>query len=180
VDIVKMQTVASMQTRARAAPCTSASKRMVVAPRVVMTPSSFRANTQALKRVLVAPKAAAIEMSEGEVDEASYKNAMPDVKVKLRIRMRGYDHVLLGDACSQIAALADATGAYLAGPVMLPTKRRIYCVLRSPHVNKDAREHFEVRVHHRLVDLSNLSVEVMSAMMDWTPPAGIEVKCSVV
>jgi small subunit ribosomal protein S10 len=175
-----MQTVVSMQTRARAAPCSSATKRMVVAPRVVMTPSSFRVNAQAPKRVLVAPKAAAIEMAEGGVDEDSYVNAMPDVKVKLRIRMRGYDHTLLHDACTQIRALADATGAKLAGPVMLPTRRRLYCVLTSPHVNKDAREHFEVKVHHRLVDLSNLSVEVMAVMMDWTPPAGVEVKCSVV
>jgi small subunit ribosomal protein S10 len=62
---------------------------------------------------------------------------------------------------------------------MLPTKRRIYCVLRSPHVNKDAREHFEIRTHHRLVDLKDLSAETVALMMDWVPPSGVEVECSI-
>lgn len=63
--------------------------------------------------------------------------------------------------------------------VMLPTKRRIYCVLRSPHVNSNSREHFEIRSHHRLVDLKNLSAETVSMMMQWVPPSGVEVECSI-
>lgn len=59
--------------------------------------------------------------------------------------MRGYDIGILAKACEQIMLIARMTGAKIAGPVMLPTKKRIYCVLRSPHVNKDAREHFEIR-----------------------------------
>jgi small subunit ribosomal protein S10 len=99
--------------------------------------------------------------------------------VKLRIRMRGYDISLLEDACKQVVSIADATGCDMAGPVMLPTRRKVYCLLRSPHVDKDAREHFEVRIHNRLIDLKNLSSETVGAMMDWVPPAGVDVQCSV-
>lgn len=100
--------------------------------------------------------------------------------VKLRVRMRGYDTVLLNDAISQIRAVAEATGVDFKGPVMLPTRRKIFCVLTSPHVDKDAREHFEMRTHHRLVDLRNLSSQAVEAMMQWVPPPGLEVECSIV
>lgn len=69
--------------------------------------------------------------------------------VRLRIRMRGYSSSLLAEAVEQIHAISETTGATFKGPVMLPTHKRLYCVLRSPHVNKDAREHFEIKVHHR-------------------------------
>jgi small subunit ribosomal protein S10 len=58
--------------------------------------------------------------------------------------MRGYDVGILADACSQVTDIAAITGAQVSGPVNLPTKKKIYCVLRSPHVDKDAREHFEI------------------------------------
>jgi small subunit ribosomal protein S10 len=106
--------------------------------------------------------------------------APPHPQVKLRVRMRGYDISILRDACDQIVAIGRLTGAKIAGPVHLPTKRKIYCVLRSPHVNKDAREHFEVRTHHRLIDLSNLSAQTVEALMEWVPPAGLEVETSIV
>jgi small subunit ribosomal protein S10 len=100
--------------------------------------------------------------------------------VKLRVRMRGYDVALLREAVDNIKSLAEATGVDFKGPVMLPTRRKLYCVLRSPHVDKDAREHFEVRTHHRLVDLANLSSQAVEAMMQWVPPPGLEVECSIV
>lgn len=108
-------------------------------------------------------------------------NALPMAsdKARLRIRMRSYEIGLLADCVSQIQSVAEATGAVVRGPVMLPTKKKVYCVLRSPHVDKDAREHFEVRTHHRLVDLQNLSAETVAAMMQWIPPSGVEVECSI-
>lgn len=96
---------------------------------------------------------------------AAANNPISSENVKLRVRMRGYDIVLLRDAVEQIRAVANATGVEFSGPVMLPTKRKIFCVLRSPHVDKDAREHFEVRTHHRLIDLKNLSSQAVEAMM---------------
>lgn len=100
--------------------------------------------------------------------------------VKLRVRMRGYSITQLKEAVDQIRAVAEATGVDFTGPVMLPTRRKLYCVLRSPHVDKDAREHFEVRTHHRLVDLKNLSSQAVEAMMQWVPPPGLECECSIV
>lgn len=106
--------------------------------------------------------------------------SMPTENVKLRVRMRGYDKDLLADAVDEIQSIADATGAKFVGPVMLPTKRRIYCVLRSPHANKDSREHFEIRTHNRLVDVSNLSVQTIQALMDYSAPSGVEMESSLV
>jgi small subunit ribosomal protein S10 len=99
---------------------------------------------------------------------------------QLRVRMRGYDIGILAKACEQIALIAGLTGAQIAGPVMLPTKKRVYCVLRSPHVNKDAREHFEIRTHNRLIDVSGLSSQTVQALMEWVPPSGLEVETSIV
>jgi small subunit ribosomal protein S10 len=99
---------------------------------------------------------------------------------QLRVRMRGYDIAILAKACEQIKLVAGLTGARIAGPVMLPTKKRVYCVLRSPHVNKDAREHFEIRIHNRLMDVTNLSSQTVQALMEWVPPSGLEVETSIV
>lgn len=114
------------------------------------------------------------------MDSTSNANILPSEKVKLRVRMRGYDVRILESACEQVVDIAVLTGAKAAGPVRLPTKKKVYCVLRSPHVNKDAREHFEIRTHHRLVDLTNLSAQTVQALMEWVPPSGLEVETSVV
>jgi small subunit ribosomal protein S10 len=127
----------------------------------------------------------AIDFSEyaDDVDVTAGSSAVSPISsenVKLRVRMRGYDITLLRDAVDQIRTVAEATGVEFKGPVMLPTRRKVFCVLRSPHVDKDAREHFEVRTHHRLVDLKNLSSQAVEAMMQWVPPPGLEVECSIV
>jgi len=83
---------------------------------------------------------------------------------KLRIRLRAYDPHLVDEACTQLISLAEETGTSTIGPIPLPTKRRIYCVLRSPHVNKDAREHLEIRTHVRLLDLVDPTPKTMDAI----------------
>lgn len=100
--------------------------------------------------------------------------------LKLRVRMRGYDIGILAKAAEQIKLIARMTGAKIIGPVMLPTKKKIYCVLRSPHVNKDAREHFEIRIHNRLIDVTGLSSQTVQALLEWVPPSGLEVETSIV
>ena len=72
---------------------------------------------------------------------------------KIRIRLRGYDHRLLDQSAADIVERAKRTGARVAGPVPLPTAINRYTVLRSPHVNKKAREQFEVRTHKRVIDI---------------------------
>ena len=67
---------------------------------------------------------------------------------KIRIRMKGYDFKLLDQSAAEIVDTAQRTGARVAGPVPLPTHIRRFCVIRGPHVDKDSREHFEIRTHH--------------------------------
>jgi small subunit ribosomal protein S10 len=74
---------------------------------------------------------------------------------RIRIRLKSYDHRLLDKSAEQIVDTAKRTGATVLGPVPLPTRKRVYCVLRSPHVDKKSREHFEIRVHKRLIDIND-------------------------
>lgn len=72
---------------------------------------------------------------------------------KIRVRLESFNHELLNSSCKKITQLLQNTPLDSLGVVALPTKRRIYCVLRSPHVDKDSREHFEIRVHKRILDI---------------------------
>jgi small subunit ribosomal protein S10 len=81
------------------------------------------------------------------------------MKEKIRIKLESFNHELLDISCQQIIEKIQATNSKIIGPIPLPTKKRIYCVLRSPHVNKDAREHFEIRIHKRILDIYPSSVD---------------------
>ena len=81
------------------------------------------------------------------------------MKEKIRIKLESFNHELLDSSCRQIIEKIQATNSKIIGPIPLPTKKRIYCVLRSPHVNKDAREHFEIRIHKRILDIYPSSVD---------------------
>jgi small subunit ribosomal protein S10 len=94
----------------------------------------------------------------------------------IRIRMKSYDHKILDDSIEEIVQVAERTGAEVVGPVPLPTKRRIYTVLRSPHVDKKSREQFEIRIHNRLIDLNKPSQQTMEALTKMDLPARVEVE----
>ena len=72
---------------------------------------------------------------------------------KIRVRLESFNHELLNSSCKKIVEILQNTSLDSIGVVSLPTKRRIYCVLRSPHVDKDSREHFEIRVHKRILEI---------------------------
>ena len=95
---------------------------------------------------------------------------------KIRIRLKSFEVRHMAAACDKIIEAAKATEASISGPVPLPTKRRIYCVLRSPHVNKDSREHFETRTHHRLIDVHQPTAQTIDALMGLELPAGVEIE----
>ncbi|CAK9225441.1 unnamed protein product [Sphagnum troendelagicum] len=97
-------------------------------------------------------------------------------KQKIRIKLRSYWAPLIEQACQQILEAAQNSNSQTMGPVPLPTKKRVYCVLRSPHVNKDSREHFEIRTHRRLIDLENLNAQTIDALMQLDLPAGVDVE----
>lgn len=90
--------------------------------------------------------------------------------------MKSYDHRILDDSVRKIVEVAKRTGAEVAGPVPLPSNKRIYTVLRSPHVDKKSREQFEIRIHKRLIDLNKPSQQTMEALTKLDLPAGIQVE----
>jgi small subunit ribosomal protein S10 len=95
---------------------------------------------------------------------------------KIRIRLKAYDQRLLNRSAEDIVETAKRTGAGVAGPIPLPTRREVYTVLRSPHVNKTAREQFEIRTHKRLIDILNPTGKTIDALKTLTLPAGVDIK----
>ncbi|TKY57388.1 30S ribosomal protein S10 [Spatholobus suberectus] len=86
-------------------------------------------------------------------------------KQKIRIKLRSYWVPLVEDLCKQILDAARTTNAKTMGPVPLPTKKRVYCVLKSPHVHKHAQFHFEIRIHQRLIDILYLTAQTIDSLM---------------
>ena len=95
---------------------------------------------------------------------------------KIRIRLKAYDHVLLDKSSEKIVRTAKDTGALVMGPIPLPTKRSIYTVNRSPHVNKKSREQFQIKVHLRIIDLLNASTKTVDSLMKLDLPAGVDIE----
>jgi len=95
---------------------------------------------------------------------------------KVRIRLKAFDHKLLDQSTSEIVETAKRTGARLSGPIPLPTKISRYAVLRSPHVDKKSMEHFEIRVHKRLLDIVDPTPQTVDALMKLDLAAGVNVE----
>lgn len=95
---------------------------------------------------------------------------------KVRIRLKAFDYKLLDQSTSEIVETAKRTGARLSGPIPLPTKISKYAVLRSPHVDKKSMEHFEIRVHKRLLDILEPTQQTIDALMKLDLSAGIDVE----
>ena len=95
---------------------------------------------------------------------------------RIRIRLRAYDHILLEKSMDKIVKTAKNTGALIMGPIPLPTKRSIYTVNRSPHVDKKSREQFQIKVHKRIVDLMNSTSKTVEALMQLDMPAGVDIE----
>ena len=98
------------------------------------------------------------------------------INEKIRIRLKAYDHRVLDQSTSEIVETAKRTGARVAGPIPLPTKCQRFCVLRSPHVDKKSREHFEIRTHKRLIDILEPTAQTVDALMKLDLPAGVDVE----
>ena len=96
--------------------------------------------------------------------------------LKIRIRLKAYDHKLLDQSASEIADTARRTGARVAGPIPLPTKINKYTVLRGPFIDKKSREQFEIRTHKRLLDILEPNKETLDALMKLDLSAGVDVE----
>mgnify|MGYP001211486637 FL=1 len=97
----------------------------------------------------------------------------------IRISLRGYDHILLDKSTEKIVKTAKSTGAVISGPIPLPSKRSIYTILRSPHVNKKSREQFQTKIHKRLVDILNSTPKTVESLMKLDLPAGVDIEIKV-
>ncbi len=95
---------------------------------------------------------------------------------KIRIKLKSYDHEVIDRSAKKIVETVENSGAKVSGPIPLPNKRNVYCVIRSPHVNKDSREHFEIRVHKRLIDIIDPSPKTVDLLMRLSLSAGVDIE----
>jgi small subunit ribosomal protein S10 len=97
-------------------------------------------------------------------------------KQKLRIRLKAYDHRVLDQSARLIVDTAERTGATVVGPVPLPTRTERFTVRRSPFVDKDSQEHFEIRTHNRLIDVVDPDSKTIDTLMRLNLPAGVDIE----
>ena len=97
-------------------------------------------------------------------------------KQKIRIKLKAFDHRILDRSAEQIVEAAEQTGAKVAGPIPLPTSIKKFCVIRSPHVDKDSREQFEIRTHKRLIDILDPTSKTIDALTRLDLPAGVDIE----
>ncbi|NLZ55688.1 MAG: 30S ribosomal protein S10 [Clostridiaceae bacterium] len=98
------------------------------------------------------------------------------VNQKIRIRLKAFDHEILDQSAQRIVETAQRTGASVSGPIPLPTTREITTILRSPHVDKDSREQFELRTYKRLIDILAPNPNTVDALIKLDMPAGVNVE----
>jgi small subunit ribosomal protein S10 len=95
---------------------------------------------------------------------------------KIRIKLKAYDHKVLDQSAEKIVDTVRRTGARISGPVPLPTDRNLYAVIRSPHIDKESMEHFELRTHKRLIDIHEPTPKTVDALMHLDLPAGVDIE----
>jgi small subunit ribosomal protein S10 len=96
-------------------------------------------------------------------------------KQKIRIKLKGFDHKLLDQAAAQIVEAVERTGAVVSGPVPLPTRIEKFSVIRSPFIDKNSQEQFEIRTHKRLIDIVETTSKTIDALTGLNLPSGVEI-----
>lgn len=103
-------------------------------------------------------------------------SAQNSASMKIRVRLKAYDHRVLDEASRKILETALSTGARIVGPVPLPTARKWFTVLVSPHSDKNAQEHFIIRTHKRVIDIINPTGKTIDSLMHLNLPAGVDIQ----
>ena len=109
-------------------------------------------------------------------EKQAVKQDKQQSRQKIRIRLKGYDQRILDRSTADIVDTAKRTGAGVAGPIPLPTRREIFTVLRSPNIDRKSREQFEIRTHKRLVDILDPTGKTIDALKALSLPAGVDIK----
>ena len=102
-------------------------------------------------------------------------NSSSSTAQKVRIVLRAFDYRILDQSAVQIVETAEQTGARVAGPIPLPTRIKRFCVIRSPNIDKDSREHFEIRTHKRLIDILEPTSRTIDALTRLNLPGGVDI-----
>ena len=111
------------------------------------------------------------------------KQAAPNTskpQQKIRIRLKSFDHRSLDTATVKIVNTAEKSGAKVVGPIPLPVKKKVWCVLKSPHVNKRGGEHYEIRIHKRLIEIVDPPSTTIDALMGIDLAAGVDIEIKLV
>ncbi len=98
---------------------------------------------------------------------------------RIRIRLKAYEHAMLDRCANQIVRTAKNTGAEISGPIPLPSKKTIYTVLRSPHIDKKSREQFQICIHKRIIDITHSNPSTIDALSKLDLPAGVNIEIKV-
>jgi small subunit ribosomal protein S10 len=98
---------------------------------------------------------------------------------RIRIRLKAYEHTTLDRSADEIVRTARRTGAEISGPIPLPTRRTVYTVLRSPHIDKKSREQFQVCIHKRLIDIVRSTPQTVEALQKLDLPAGVDIEIKI-
>ena len=110
----------------------------------------------------------------GEI--GTFKNGINIMSQRIRIKLQSYDHNLVDKSAEKIVKTVRSTGAVITGPIPLPTQKKIFTVLKSPHVNKKAREQFQLSTHKRLLDIYTSSSRTVDALSKLDLPSGVDVE----
>lgn len=127
------------------------------------------------KAAKAAPKAEKETSKKSEKSSSAPAAAAPKIK-GIRIRLSAFDHTVLDEAALKIIDTALRTGAIVHGPIPLPTKLRKFTVNRSTFVHKDARDQFEMRIHRRLIDLSETTFKTVDGLQNLSLPSGVDIE----
>lgn len=113
---------------------------------------------------------------QAKVDKQPKEKQAKAAQQRIRIRLKGFDQRVIDRSTADIVETAKRTGASVAGPIPLPTRREIFTVLRSPVIDRKSREQFEIRTHKRLIDIINPTGKTIDALKGLTLPAGVDIK----
>ena len=132
------------------------------------------AEAKKIKKVTTEKVEATDAVEPKVVVKADEAPKVPEGKQRIRIRLKAFDHKVIDLSTKQIVETALRTGATIAGPIPLPTKKTVYTVVTSPHVFKKGREQFEMRIHKRIIDVFEPTPKTIDSLMNLSLPAGVE------
>ena len=134
---------------------------------------------KATTKKVATKKATTAKKATSKKAATTKKTAAKTSNQKIRIKLKSFDHRLIDQSTSEIVETAKRTGAKLVGPIPLPTRKERFTVLISPHVNKDARDQYEIRTHKRMVDIVSPTEKTVDALMKLDLAAGVDVQISL-